>query len=1011
MSVAEPGRETRALTPEQRACLAPDGSAPVLRATIPLAGIDPERLRGRLDALAARHDILRTAFRPAPGFRGLRQSAILPPTIPLTEGGDPAGALAPERGVTLAVALTPGTDGAARLDLAASALALDRGSLGRLLRELADAHGVAAAAEDPPTYAAYAAWRAEVAADDADGEGRAHWQAQRGAQAPLHLPCRRSESEAATARPIRLDRTAEPALAGALAQALARADLAASGAEAVLQAAWWLLVSRLAARSEIRVGWHHDCRRDYDIFAGTLGVFEKTLPLALSLVPEDSVASLSGRLARTLDAHRGFQEQCPPDEAGTVGFALGHADRPDGAVLPGPDRFELCLEPSLDADGRLESLVLHADARRYDEAALACLLGQYAAILARLTEHALTPFPAYPILGAAEEARLLAFGRPGAAALPEATLPALIAAHAKTAPDAPALTDRDATLSYAELEDRVARLGARLAARGVGPERIVALDMPRSPDLVVAILGVWRAGGAYLPLDPSWPRARRDRILALAEPVLTLTEADCDETGSARRAADPGDAARMAAVIFTSGSTGTPKGVVIEHAQVRAYTEAVIAALGLAENRRFALTSTVAADLGNTMLFAALRLGACLVVAREDEMADGPAFARFLRERAVDCAKLVPSHLAALLDTEAPTLPKHLVLGGEPSSAALVARIRAIAPETRIANHYGPTECCVGVIVHAVGTQEAVPPEGLPLTRVLAGSEAVILDEEGRLAPTGIAGILHVGGAQLCRGYLPSTAGEAAGDTLFVPNPFGPGRLYRTGDRARYRPEGGLAILGRADDQLKLNGHRVEPGEVEAALAGLDGVSQAAVRAWTREGGEARLAAYAVAPGRDADDLRARLAERLPAPMLPAAFVLLDAMPRLANGKIDRAALPEPAITAGGFTAPRTALETVLADAMADLLRRPPGTIGARDDFFEAGGHSLLVIKLTARIRKLLRIEIQPGLVFDHRSPAALALALGAQAAPDALEETARLRLELAAMSEAERTALAGDIR
>ncbi|WCS22932.1 amino acid adenylation domain-containing protein [Methylobacterium sp. NMS14P] len=1031
---------TWALTPEQRACLDAAGAAPNLVAEIDLPGpVDADRLRRSLAAVAARHDALRTAFVREPGFRGLRQAEAGAPDVPLDLGAEQGDAatvdLAPERGRTLAAALLPAAllpAAAPRLRLVASALAVDAGSLDRLLSEVAAAYAADAAPDADPEaarYAQYAEWRDAVAADDADGEGRAYWRDHLGAgAAPLRLPYRRGGTAGAAASPaaaIRLSRTADAALAEAFGRAMARPDLAGAGAEVVLQAAWWLLVARLAERTEILGGWAHDCRRDYAVFADTVGVFTKTLPLRLALPPETSVSEVAAGFAARLDEHRAFQELCPLDAAGddrrpAVGFALAAQEAAQDRLLPGPAGFELCLEPALDAEGRLAALTLHADPRRYAVEALETLLDQVETLLARLPAKAATPFATYPLVGAREEARLRAFGRPAARALPAETLPVLVARHAAAAPDAPALVGAGRTLSYAALEDRVARLGAWFAAHGVGPERVVALDLPRSVDLVVAILAVWRAGGAYLPLDPAWPQARRDRLIALARPALTVAlSADpaagrhalgaiLDGLGEARHPAEARDPSDMACLLFTSGSSGTPKGVVIEHAQIRAYVEAVIDALDLSGHGRFALTSTVAADLGNTVLFAALRLGACLVVADEAEMADGPAFARFLRANAVACAKLVPSHLAALLDgVEDPALPALLVLGGEPTPAGLVRRIRAAAPATRVANHYGPTEACVGVLVHP-DAATAPPDESLPLSRVLAGSEAYILDAAGALAPTGEAGVLHLGGAQICRGYLPGT--EAGGAGAFSPNPFGEGRLYRTGDRARLLPGGRLVLTGRADDQIKLRGHRVEPGEVEAALAGLAGVSQAAVRPFAGPDGATGLAAYVVAePERTPAALLAALAEVLPAAWLPAPILRLDSLPRLANGKVDRAALPRPdAHPDAAGVPPRTELETVLTDAMAELLGLPAERLGAAGDFFAAGGNSLLVIKLTARIRKLLKVEIPPSLVFDHSTPATLAAALGAYASPDAIEETASLRLELAGLSEAERAGLAG---
>jgi amino acid adenylation domain-containing protein len=622
-------------------------------------------------------------------------------------------------------------------------------------------------------------------------------------------------------------------------------------------------------------------------------------------------------------------------------------------------------------------------------------------------------------VGATERARLSAFDATAQAPAPGPLLPALIARWGRETPTAPALAGKGIALDYAGLNVRVDGLASWLVAHGVGRESVVALDMARSAEMVVALLAVWRAGGAYLPLDPQWPQARRQLLLDQARPVLVLTDAadpvvsdtipvhplavaTAEPSSATLPDLDADDPARAAYVLFTSGSTGTPKGVAIEHGQLRTYVEAVSAALGLAACRRFALTSTVAADLGNTALFGALRLGACLVVADEAEMADGAAFAGFLRRHEIDCAKLVPSHLAALLDVPEPALPATLILGGEATPRALVDRILAAAPQCRVLNHYGPTETTIGVLVHAHDASAPIwAGDALPLSRPLAGSEVLVLDAAGRLAPTGAVGELHIGGAQLCRGYLHGDPAEA-----FV-NREGR-RLYRSGDLARHLPDGSLQVVGRADHQVKIRGFRVEPGEVEAALQALDGVQQAAVVVHWPEGGEARLVGFVTLASGDGAALRPALAARLPGPMVPAQIVALDRMPRLANGKIDRRGLPDPATLAETSTkvAPRNAVETLLRQVAAELLERPAEAIGVTDDFFDIGGNSLQVIKLVARIRKLFQLEVPPGIVFDHPSIAALAQALRDHAAPGRIDQIATLRLSLDGMSEAERAAL-----
>nr|WP_298114541.1 non-ribosomal peptide synthetase [uncultured Pseudomonas sp.] len=1019
------------LSPEQQVAL--DAGRPTAQLRIALTGaLDEQRLRQALLALVARHESLRMALRPSPLYRGLRQQPLAADLewhgLDLCNAADSLEArvaelcaqpFALDSGRLLRAVLIRLDERAWQLALSLAPSAGDRLSLETLFAELPQLYDQPyAELEEVFQYSQFIEWRAELAADPEAETGRAYWADLGLEQLPaLRLGYRRQAQADSNQGCL------SQALPAALAAELERlAEARQQSLPTLLQAAWWALLARIGGQPAFVGGWQHDCRRDYEALAGGVGVFDKVLPLPLRLDPSEAFSHWLQRLAVLLEEHVGAQEYWPLAESQqthlSVGFALAGQPAEQQAAglswcalaLPGADpRFELALQVRLADSG--VSLALYHDNARYGQDDAQCLLEQYLCLLeqlptrldASLAELNLSPAAHRPhqlaLCGAVRD-----FG--------SASLPARLAHWAAANPEAEALQAGDLRLSYRELNERVERLAAALQARGVAAQSRVALLLPRSGELVLALLAVLRAGAAYVPLDPNWPAARLQKILADAQPQLLLSESPRDDLhDQSLRLADllsgnqaglaPLDSIRLdhaAYLLYTSGTSGEPKGVVIEHGQLLNYSAAVSEALELGACKRFALTSSVAADLGNTSLFGALWNGACLVVASDTDSTDAAAFARFVREQRIDCLKIVPSHLAALIEDDAASLPATLILGGEATPRALVERIRRLAPNCRIHNHYGPTETTVGLLVHGLG-QNPCEGDSLPLDRALANCHAYVLEAsaEGlRPAPLGAAGELYLGGAQLSRGYLNRES------DAFIDDPLRPGqRLYRSGDRARLLPDGRLQLLGRLDQQLKIRGFRVEPGELEAALLALAGVSQAAVKV----AGE-QLHAYVVSQ-RLVDELLSELRGQLPDYLQPTRLLKLAALPRMANGKIDRQALPDPTGQDDGseMQAPRDALETLLANLYAELLERD--AVGTTQSLFDLGGHSLMVIKLCARLRKLLQIEVAPGLVFDHPSVAALAQTMrGMENVPGRLEQIAELRLKLAAMSPEERAAL-----
>ncbi|MEV7740099.1 amino acid adenylation domain-containing protein, partial [Streptomyces sp. NPDC088921] len=584
-------------------------------------------------------------------------------------------------------------------------------------------------------------------------------------------------------------------------------------------------------------------------------------------------------------------------------------------------------------------------------------------------------------------------------------VPELFAAQVVRTPDAVAVVADGESVTYAELEVRANRLAHYLRAQGVGAESVVGLCLPRGVETIAGILGVWKAGAGYLPLDAGQPAERIAYQLRDSRAVLTLTTEEVlgdlpagryrlvavDGTLTAMQlAASPDtspevsiEAGQVAYVIYTSGSTGRPKGVAVPHGALANYVASVPGRVGFGEpGGRYAVLQGQATDLGNTVVFASLTSGGELHILGEEAVTDPAVVARYLAEHEIDCLKAVPSHVAAL-GVGAVLPARSLVLGGEAASPALVGELLAVAGERGVFNHYGPTEATIGVATArlTVGMAQAgVVPVGAPV----ANTRFYVLDAGLRPVAPGVTGELYVAGAQLARGYV-GRAGLTA--ERFVAGPYGGSgeRMYRTGDRARWAADGQLVFAGRADDQVKIRGFRVEPGEVQAAVSGHPAVSQAAVVAREDTPGDTRLVAYVVADDEDADAteltviIRQFAASRLPEHMVPSAVVVLDALPLTGNGKLDRTALPAPDLASGagaGTRGPATVQEEALCLAFAEVLGLD--RIGVDDDFFALGGHSLLAVSLVEKLRER-GMSVSVKALFQTPTPAGLA----AEATPD----------------------------
>jgi amino acid adenylation domain-containing protein len=584
------------------------------------------------------------------------------------------------------------------------------------------------------------------------------------------------------------------------------------------------------------------------------------------------------------------------------------------------------------------------------------------------------------------------------------TVPDLVATMARTAPSAPALVCGPTRMNYAELDDRSSRLARYLRGTGVGAESVVGLCLEPGPDVVITILAVWKAGAAYLPLDPGLPAERLAFMLADSRaavligqsgavanlpvgrlPVLLLDDPAVTSALAALPpgAPDPGPEApgQLAYVMYTSGSTGEPKGVQVTQANLAAYLAGVPGRLGLGEpGRSYALLQPVVTDFANTVLFTALATGGVVHLLPPEAATDPAAVAGYLARHVIDYVKVVPSHLTALA---AGTLLENLVpgrvlvLGGEAIPPSLAEGLAEAAGGAAVVNHYGPTETTIGVVTGPVPAR--LPAGGaVPIGTPVPAAHAYVVDGHLGPVPLGVPGELLVGGPQVARGYAGRPAQTAE---RFIADPFGGdgGRLYRTGDRVRWAG-GQLEFLGRVDDQVKIRGFRVEPGEVAATLAAHPNVAQAVVTARQDASGDTRLVGYIVPAdgtgegGELGRAVRAWAAGRLPEHLVPAALVVLPELPLTSNGKVNRKALPAPDYAAGrkpGRT-PATAQEELLCAAFADVLGLDQ--VGLDDSFFELGGHSLLAVSLVERLREQ-GVTVDVRALFQAPTPAGLAAA------------------------------------
>ncbi|MCA2245065.1 amino acid adenylation domain-containing protein, partial [Mycobacterium sp. WUMAC-067] len=1006
------------------------GPSPVYNMAVALrlrGRLDTDAMGAALDDVVARHESLRTLF-PAPD--GAPHQVVVPaeradvnwqvvdatrwPASWLAEATQDAARYTFDLATEIPVRAWLFHTGEDEHVLVAVVhhIAADGWSLTPLVRDLGAAYASRCAGRPPEwsplpvQYVDYTLWqRAQFGdLDDPDSPIAAqlnYWErALAGLPERVELPTDRPYPLVADYRGSSVDVQWPAALQHQVAQ-LARAHNATSFM--VVQAALAVLLSALSASSDVAVGFPIAGRRD-PALDEVVGFFVNTLVLRVDLSGEPSVTELLARVRRrSLDA---YEHQDVPFEVlverlnptrtmahhplvqvmlawqnnDPVDMSLG-----DVRVTPLPletqvARMDLVwsLAEQWDEDGEPAGIGGTVEFRTdvFDAASIETLVARLRQVLAAMTADPARPLSSIDVLGADEHARLDAMGNRAVLSRPatgRASIPALFAAQVARAPDAVAITCGARSWTYRELYETTNRLAHTLIDRGAGPGQRVAVVLPRSAEAIVAILAVLKTGAAYVPIDPALPAARIDFMLTDAAPIAAISTTelrprlrnpelviDVDDPAVATQPAtglpdpSPDD---IAYVIYTSGTTGAPKGVAVTHHNVTQLLRSVDAQLGLGQV--WSHCHSLAFDFSVWEIFGALLRGGRLVVVPDDIVRSPEDLHALLIAERVTVLSQTPSAVAALSPHGLESVA--LVVGGEPCPVEVMDRW---APGRVMVNQYGPTETTMYAAMTAPLTAGRAP---VPIGSPVPGAALFVLDPWLRAVPPGVVGELYIAGRGVAAGYLGRAALTAS---RFVACPFGGNgtRMYRTGDVVRWGDDGQLEYLGRADEQVKIRGHRVELGEIRSALAELDGVEQAVVVA-RGDHAAARLVGY-VTGAVDPSGLRARLAERLPSYMVPSAVVALDALPLTANGKLDTRALPEPEYPVSRYRAPSDAIEEILAGIYAQVLGVE--RVGVDDSFFDLGGDSILSMQVVSRARAA-GVMCRPRDVFVEQTVAGLA--------------------------------------
>ncbi|MFD4562314.1 amino acid adenylation domain-containing protein, partial [Streptomyces sp. NPDC058469] len=1019
-------------------------------------GLDVEALGRALSAVVARHEVLRT--RLVVDTDGVPHQVIDPSEpFPLTvvDVSDRTEPMAAARELVLVDAVTPfdlsgeSLIRATLIRVAADehvlALAMhhvvsDEWSRLILRRELSACYEAFRAGEPDPLpplsvqYADFAVWQREWLTGEVLGQQLAYWRSQLADLPVMELP---------TDRPRPAVRSSEGAVAGLRIERETAEALRALSRECgvsmfmTLLAAFDVLLGRYTGSEDVVVGTPVANRNRAET-EDLIGFFVNTLVMRTDLSGDPTFTELLGRVRESAlgaYAHQDVPFEQLVDELVTerdrsrnplfqvlFSYVAGESDGDAGAVAEPqgaadavaeagasdetgssglPVKFDLAVTLGDSSDGALTATIEYSTAL-FDAATMERLGGHLGVLLGAVAEDAGRRVGELPVLGAGERRRVVEEWNGAVEPLPGVGgVHELIAERALAGPDAVAVVAGGEVLTYGGLMARANRLAHHLRGLGVEAESVVGLCLPRGVDMVVAMLAVWQAGGAYLPLDPEYPVERLEFMLAdsgarvlighrsvaevaerlSVESVVWLDDPAVTEGLPTTAPEVDVQAGQLAYVIYTSGSTGRPKGVQVAHRSVVGMVTALAPVLGAGPGVRVLQFASFSFDAAVLDVAVTLASGGALVVASSAERTAPEALTGMIGAQGVDAASVVPSLLGVLNPDEVPGI-ETLLLGAERLTRPVA---QAWARGRTLVNTYGPTEATVMVTIGPVSADVAMaPPIGAPV----ANARLYVLDARLNPVPVGVAGEVYIAGPQVARGYRAQPALTAE---RFLPDPFiaDGTRMYRSGDRARWLADGTLDFIGRADDQVKVRGFRIEPGEIEAVLAAHPQIRTAVVAAFG-DTEDRKLVAYLVPEDASegipaVNDLRDHVQRSLPAFMVPAVFVELAALPLTPNGKLDRAALPQPdgerAGSAGEYVAPRTEVEQVLAEVWAQVLGLE--RVGVEDNFFELGGDSISSIRVVARARDL-GIHVTVAQLFDHQTVGELAPVASSESAADA---------------------------